>query len=178
MVLNLKEESNRKLVSALEMRMKESFPPIADENAQVLILGTMPGDESLRRQEYYTHPRNRFWKLIAATFNETLPSSYEDRKTLLHKHHLALWDVAETAEREGGLDSKIVNERPHDLDGFLDDHKKIELVCFNGQKTSVLFDKYFIRRKTIRYMTLPSTSPANAAIGWTALLVLWSSIKL
>jgi hypoxanthine-DNA glycosylase len=178
MVLNLKEESNRRLLSVLEMGMKESFPPIADESAQVLILGTMPGDESLRRQEYYAHPRNRFWKLIVAIFNETLPMSYVDRKKLLLKHHLAVWDVAEAAEREGSLDSAIVNETPHDLDGFLDRHAKVELICFNGQKSSVLYDKFFIRKGTVRYMTLPSTSPANAAIGWTALLTQWSAIKL
>lgn len=158
--------------------MEVSFPPIADQHARVLILGTMPGDESLRLQQYYAHPRNRFWKLIAAIFDETLPASYEDRKKVALKHHLAIWDVAETAEREGSLDSAIVNETPHDLDGFLDDHKTVELVCFNGQKASKLFDKYFARRDGIRYTTLPSTSPANAAIRWTELVTEWSVIKV
>jgi len=158
--------------------VKTSFPPVADENARVLILGTMPGDESLHRQEYYAHTRNRFWKLIAAIFNETLPESYGERKKLLLKHHVAVWDVAEAAERERSLDSAIVNETPHDLDRFFDDHKKIELICFNGQKAAALYDRYFNRRQAMRYASLPSTSPANAAIGWTELLTQWSVIKI
>ena len=162
----------------LSTEVKESFSPVADEHARVLILGTMPGEESLRRQEYYANPRNRFWKLIVAIFNEELPVSYKERKKLLLKHRIAIWDVAEEAEREGSLDSTIRNERPHDLERFLDKHKRVVLVCFNGQKAAALHDKYFSRRQGVRYKTLPSTSPANAAIGWRELLNSWSLVKI
>ena len=92
-----------------EKNFKQSLTPIGEKNAKVLILGTMPGEESLRLQEYYANPRNRFWKIIAAIFNEILPDHYEDRKKILLKHNIAIWDVAGSAEREGSLDSAMTS---------------------------------------------------------------------
>jgi len=92
--------------------LKLSFPPIADSSCVCLILGSMPGEESLRRQQYYGHPRNAFWRII----NENLPNrSYEDRCSFLLAHGIALWDVLKSAHRQGSLDSAIRNEKPNEF---------------------------------------------------------------
>lgn len=91
----------------------KSFAPIADEQSRILILGSMPGIKSLEQQEYYAHPQNRFWRLLALLLNEDVPQSYAVKQALLHKHHLALWDTLGYCERDGSLDSNIKNEAPN-----------------------------------------------------------------
>lgn len=91
----------------------KSFAPIADEQSRILILGSMPGIKSLEQQEYYAHPQNRFWRLLALLLNEDVPQNYAVKQALLHKHHLALWDTLGYCERDGSLDSSIKNEAPN-----------------------------------------------------------------
>ena len=91
----------------------KSFAPIVDEHSRILILGSMPGIKSLEQQEYYAHPQNRFWRLLALLLNEDVPQDYAAKQALLHKHHLALWDTLGYCERDGSLDSNIKNEAPN-----------------------------------------------------------------
>jgi hypoxanthine-DNA glycosylase len=126
-----------------------------------LILGTMPGEKSILLGEYYAHARNRFWKIIAAITNNDLPATYADKKLLLLNSGIAVWDVAHRAKRKGSLDSNIKDEEPNDLDDFIARHKHLKCIGFNGRKTELLYDKYFERKSEIRYISLPSTSPAN-----------------
>ena len=88
---------------------KEGFPPIADKKATILILGTMPGEESLRKQEYYGNPRNTFWKIMATLFEFEHEEIYEERVKRLKINHIALWDVMQACERLGSLDSAIID---------------------------------------------------------------------
>src|SRR5262244_2276951 len=79
---------------------KRSFPAVVDARARVLVLGTLPGEESLRRQQYYAHPRNLFWRIVFALFDATPPSDYAQRLAFVAAHRIALWDVCEIGERE------------------------------------------------------------------------------
>jgi hypoxanthine-DNA glycosylase len=153
-----------------------SFEPISNPDTSILILGSLPGDKSLELGEYYGHPRNRFWKIISAITNSELPLTYPNKKALLLHATIGLWDVAHKANRAGSLDSAIKDAEPNDLEGFLKRHRKIRVIAFNGAKAQALYDKYFDRKAEINYITLPSSSPANAGIDFENLCRKWSAI--
>jgi hypoxanthine-DNA glycosylase len=155
---------------------KKSFSPLVSDNTEILILGTMPGDRSLQLGEYYAHPRNRFWKIIATITGDNLPSTYEKKKKLLTKHKVGLWDITEAADREGSLDTNITNAIPNDIDSFLKAYKKIKLIGFNGGKSAALFAKFFVQKPNIIYLNLPSTSPANTGIDFEQICKEWKRI--
>jgi hypoxanthine-DNA glycosylase len=108
--------------------------------------------------------------------NNDLPLTYSDKKSLLHKTTIGVWDVAKTANREGSLDSAIREEEPNGLDNFIAKHKKLKVIGFNGKKAEALFDKYFDREKGIKYISLPSTSPANVSISFDRKCKEWQQI--
>src|SRR3954467_13616823 len=112
------------------------FPPIARRDATALILGTLPGRKSLEAQQYYAHPQNQFWKLIAGVFDTEPPTRYAERQKLLTSHGLAVWDVFAAAERPGSLDSGIVHQsaETNDFRAFFDEHPRVRRVFFNGRK--------------------------------------------
>ena len=143
----------------------KSFKPSIDNNSKVLILGSMPGVKSLEEQQYYAHPQNRFWKVMASICNE--PKLHEldyylKLKTLL-RNNIALWDTIKSCKRDGSLDSDIQNEIPNDIRELLQKHPKIKKIYLNGNKSYSAFKKYFpdLLKKYSCYK-MPSTSPANA----------------
>ena len=141
---------------------KHSFDPILSNHPSILILGSLPGDLSLDFQQYYAHPRNRFWTLLFKIFNQEFSLKYEDRIQLIKNNQMILWDVAHSAERMGSLDNDIINERPNAIEELLTQYPSIRRIIFNGKKAEKLFDKYFKRKDHLAYFSLPSTSPANA----------------
>ncbi len=155
---------------------KTSFDPISNADTQILILGTMPGDKSLELGEYYGHSRNRFWKIISTITNNELPQTYADKKVLLLKTRIGIWDVAHKANRKGSLDSAIEDEEPNNLNSFIAKHKNLKVICFNGAKSEALHDKYFDRISEIKYISLPSTSPANTGIDFDSICKKWKQI--
>lgn len=155
---------------------KKSLAPLVWDNTEILILGTMPGDRSLELGEYYAHPQNRFWKIISTITNNTLPLTYLGKKELLIKTKIGVWDVAHKANRKGSLDSAIEDEEPNDLVGFIECHKNLKIIGFNGTKSEALFDKYFDRKNDLKYISLPSTSPANTGIDFDNIYKLWRQI--
>ncbi|MCE3295525.1 MAG: mismatch-specific glycosylase-like protein [Crocinitomicaceae bacterium] len=157
------------------MKIK-SFPALVNPAAEVLLLGTMPGVKSLAMNEYYGHPQNYFWKLLAAVFEEEIPSSYELKKEMLHRNKIAVWDVLQACEREGSLDNDILNEIPNDFTAFLNEHPKIRLIAFNGQKAAAFFKKHVHLDKEYNLITLPSSSPANAGKSFEQKLKEWKAI--
>jgi hypoxanthine-DNA glycosylase len=168
-----------KVVSkSLTLHIKTSFDPISNADTAILILGTMPGDQSLKLGEYYGHPRNRFWKVISTITNNDLPLSYEAKKALLMKSKIGIWDVAHRATRKGSLDTAIEAEEPNDLEAFIERHKNLKVIGFNGAKSEVLFDKYFGRKKGIQYISLPSTSPANTGIDFDKICEQWRQLLI
>jgi hypoxanthine-DNA glycosylase len=156
--------------------IKTSFEPISNADTSILILGTMPGDKSLELGEYYGHSRNRFWKIISTITDNDLPKTYSDKKTLLLNLKIGIWDVAQKANRKGSLDSAIEDEEPNDLIDFIESHKNLKVIGFNGKKAQALYDKYFDRKSGIRYLSLPSTSPANTGIDFESICHEWRQI--
>ena len=143
---------------------KYSFPPIVTPDARLLILGTLPGEESLRRQQYYGHPRNHFWPLISAIFGEAMPAEYAERVDLLKRHGCALWDVLESAERIGSSDAAIRNATANPFAAFLADYPNIRTIAFNGQKAGALFRGHVVKtghvsEPAFAMIDLPSSSP-------------------
>jgi len=163
-------------VKSTSTNTKTSFDPISNSETTILILGTMPGDKSLELGEYYGHPRNRFWKIISTITNNDLPLSYSDKKELLLNNKIGIWDVAHNANRKGSLDSAIEDEEPNDLDNFIARHRNLKIIDFNGTKSEALFDKYFERKGHIKYISLPSSSPANTGIDFDSICKQWQQI--
>lgn len=155
-----------------------SFAPLIDSACRVLILGSMPGVKSLTEQEYYAHPRNRFWPLIAQLVGESTPEDYAVKKAMLKRHHLALWDTLGYCERKGSLDSDIQAEVPNAICELLKEYPGIQAVCCNGGKASAAFKKYFAKSlpRPITIYYLPSTSPANARKTFEKLVREWEVI--
>ena len=146
--------------------MKTGLAPIADENARLLILGSLPGDESIRQQQYYAHPRNHFWLIMAALLGEEPPQDYEQKKAMLLRHNIALWDVLRAAERNGSLDTNIKAEQPNNLRSFLKQHPKIDFILLNGTKAFSSFKRHF-GDLDIPHAAVRSSSPVPAKEGNT-----------
>ena len=159
------------------------FPPIANQDARILILGSMPGRKSLEEQQYYAHPRNSFWSIMNRLFNIDKGIIYEQRKKLLMENYIALWDVLKSCYREGSLDSNIDHAtiETNDFNLLFQTHKNIEHVFFNGVKAEQLFKKAVLinikKVRSLKYHTLPSTSPAHASMTFEQKLEKWKIMK-
>ena len=156
----------------------KSFLPNIDDKSEILILGSMPGIKSLEEQQYYAHPQNRFWKLIGMFCNiDNLPElNYQDKLQILLKNKIALWDVIQSCNRDGSLDSNIQNELPNDIPELLKRFPKIKVICLNGNKSYSAFKKYFPKLlEKYKCYKLPSTSPANARYKLDNLYNEWSA---
>ena len=135
----------------------KSFPPIGDDRSEILVLGTVPGPESLLVNEYYASNRNSMWKIIASLFNNGIPfQSYEEKLDCLHRNHIAFWDVYSSCNREGARDSKIEDGQMNDLETFIESHP-IRLVLLNGKEAMDAFETTGI---SIPYKYVVSTSNA------------------
>ena len=143
----------------------------------MLVLGTLPGEESLRRVEYYAHPRNLFWPIVFALFGETPSAEYASRLAFVKTRRIALWDVCAMAERRASLDSEIKREVPNALHDLLDANPSISTVAFNGGGARRLYDRHFSRRPGLAYLHLPSTSPAHASLGYAEKLARWQPLR-
>ena len=156
----------------------KSFAPIADEDSRILILGSMPGIKSLEQQEYYAHPQNRFWRLLALLLQEDVPQDYAAKQALLHKHHLALWDTLGYCECDGRLDSNIKNEAPNAVVELAGELPHLQAVVCNGGKAGAAFKKYFAKKmpEQVQIFYLPSTSPAKARLRLEDLAEHWQVI--
>jgi hypoxanthine-DNA glycosylase len=144
--------------------MKRGLEPIVDEHSTHLILGTLPGDESLRLGRYYANTRNQFWTILAQAFGDPLPQQYDERVSYLLRHRLALWDVLHSAHRPGSLDSAIGDAHPNNFSRLLKKYPALRSIGLNGTKAQSLFAKH-IRPQLRAYSNhltivgLPSTSP-------------------
>lgn len=147
------------------------FAPVMDENCRVLILGSFPSVKSRENAFYYGHPQNRFWKVLAAILNEDEPKTIEEKKSVLLRHHIALWDVIAHCDIVGSGDSSIKNAVPNDLRVVLD-KAQIRHVFLNGQTAAKLYQKHHADL-SIAYDVLPSTSPANAQWRLDRLIAAW-----
>ncbi|WP_409228726.1 DNA-deoxyinosine glycosylase [Gudongella sp. SC589] len=139
----------------------KSFDPIVDINSKILILGSMPGNMSLEKGEYYAHLRNHFWRIIFDLFNEPYQDDYAGKLEFLLVHGIAVWDVIAECRREGSLDARISDEKPNEIVELLKSFSGIEVIMFNGLKAYQSYKKMvgFDKKPDVTYIRLPSTSP-------------------
>ena len=150
-----------------------SFPSISNSNSKILILGTMPGRRSLDTNEYYAHRANTFWKIMFEINGQKYSEKYTDKKDLLLSHRIGIWDVLQACERESSADSDILNEVPNDFNEFLQMHKNIKTIFFNGKNPMTYFNAHFPEIDLPKFV-LPSTSPANTWLTYDKKLGEWS----
>jgi len=155
------------------------FPPVSRPDARVLVLGSLPGVRSLEASRYYAQPQNVFWRIMGEIYGAAPSLSYPDRLERLVAARVALWDVVAAAVRPGSLDSRIRRDsvEVNDFAAFLDAHKRIERICFNGATAADLFRRRVLpglgQRAPAGMHVLPSTSPAHAGMPFTQKLHLW-----
>jgi double-stranded uracil-DNA glycosylase len=157
-----------------------AFAPIVGRSPRILVLGSLPGVASLAAHEYYAHPRNAFWPILAGVTGCAADAPYAERVAAAKRTRLAIWDVLAAARRPGSLDSAI--EAPsvvaNDFNAFLKRYRSIELICLNGAAAATLFtrhaapqlDPHAARVPRIR---LPSTSPAHASLTFARKRAAW-----
>lgn len=150
--------------------------PIYDKHSTILILGSFPSVKSREEGFFYGHKQNRFWKVVSRVFEEEEPKTIEEKKALLLRNHIAVWDVIAECDIEGSSDSTIKNVRPNDLSTILD-NAQIKAIYVNGKTAEKYYKKYIEKSINRKAVCLPSTSPANAAWSIEKLLDTWRCIK-
>ncbi|MFQ3180668.1 MAG: hypoxanthine-DNA glycosylase [Polaribacter sp.] len=152
-----------------------SFDPILPATPKVFILGTMPGKQSLRRQQYYANNRNSFWKIIYELTGAVFSENYAERIDTLKRNHIAIWDICQFGERKTSLDSDIKNEEPNPINEIVKLFPSVKQILFNGKKAEKLYRTYFSEIEHIKYEAVLSTSPANARFSLREKLNNWKT---
>ncbi len=160
------------------------FDPIAVANARVLILGSLPSQQSLQKREYYANPQNAFWRVMGELFDAGPDISYPNRAEKLRRCGIAVWDVLQSSVRRGSMDAAIdlTSATANDFQSFFDEHPMLELICFNGKKAAELYERLvtaqgIISIGNIAFRTMPSTSPAYASMKFDEKVRHWSVIR-
>ena len=159
-----------------ENRITYPFDPLFNENSRILILGSFPSVKSREQQFFYGHPQNRFWKVMALLFDEELPLTVPEKKNLILRHGLALWDSIASCVVTGSADASIREVQPNDLRIILDACPIRRIYC-NGRKSHEMYMKYIQPETGREAVCLPSTSPANAQWTLEKLVAAWSVIR-
>lgn len=152
--------------------MIHTFEPIYNEQSKILILGTFPSVKSREGNFYYHHPQNRFWKVISSLVESALPHTVEEKKEMLLRNRIAVWDVIYSCDIKGSSDSSIQNVVPNDITMVLSD-THITSIYANGGKAYELYYRYCYDKTKKDIIKLPSTSPANAAYSLERLKECW-----
>ena len=153
------------------------FPPLYNKNSKILILGSFPSVKSREQMFFYGHPQNRFWKVIAQLTGEEVPKTIEEKKTLLLRNGIAIWDVIHSCKIIGSSDSSIQDVVVNDFSNILK-NANIEKIYANGGKAYELYQKYAFEKTGREIIKLPSTSPANAGWSLERLCEVWKQIQL
>ena len=161
------------------VRLKTSFPPSIRTGAKVLILGSMPGEESLRRQEYYAFPRNAFWQIMGDLFGFSRDLPYAERLANLNRNRIALWDTLAFCNREGSLDQKITDPVPNDIVGLVRQYPTITHIFCNGTASFQFLKRWngAVFKLPVTIRRLPSTSPAAALYSYAQKQEAYSVVK-
>jgi hypoxanthine-DNA glycosylase len=157
-------------------RIIHPIPPLYDQDSKVLVLGSFPSVKSREAQFFYHHPQNRFWRVVSQVFGEPIPASIEEKRGLLLRNHVAVWDVIQSCEITGSADSSIKNVIANDLSEILT-AADIHQIITNGATAHQLYMRYIYPHTGIEAIKLPSTSPANAAFSMERLLEAWSVLR-
>ncbi len=156
------------------------MPAVQNRQARVLILGSMPGEASLLQQQYYAHPRNAFWPLMASLLGFSAQLKYQERLSALQRGGIALWDVIDNCLRQGSLDSAIRQEQVNNFEQFFTEHPAVRAVAFNGAKALQSFRRQVMPVQKLPadliLLSLPSTSPAHASLSFEQKKQQWQQI--
>lgn len=152
------------------------FPPLYDTECRILVLGSIPSPKSREQAFYYGHPQNRFWKVFAAVFGESVPETVEEKSRLALSHHVALWDALEECDIRGASDSSVKNPVPTDIPWLLS-QTRIERIFATGAAAYKYYMQYNYPRTGIEAIRLPSTSPANCAVSLARLIEEYKKLK-
>ena len=156
----------------------QGLPPLLDAHTRLVVLGSFPGVASLRAHQYYGHPQNQFWKIMATLLSpiaaEVLAMSYNERAKWLLSRGVGLWDVYAACEREGSLDAQIQNAQPNDLSSLSLRCPDLVAIVHNGAE-SFKHAKH-TRALGLPVYRLPSTSPANASWSFQRKLDAWREV--
>ncbi len=159
-----------------------SFAPIAAPDAEILVLGSMPGQASLDANQYYAHPQNAFWRIMGDLLDfDAAAASYMEKTNALITARIALWDVLQSCRRKGSLDASIEvqSQTVNDFQTFFKAYPRIRTVFFNGGKAQDCFKRYVLKKQMpdlpqrIQLTRLPSTSPAYAKLTFVQKYALW-----
>jgi hypoxanthine-DNA glycosylase len=163
---------------------QQGFTYIAQTNANVLILGSMPSQLSLEKQQYYAHPRNSFWAIMARLLEFDINTDYAEKLLALQRYKIALWDVIASCQRRGSLDSNIEKDSIiiNDFGQFFEQHRAIEHIFFNGNTASQEYSKRVLpylkpHWQSVPCTRLPSSSPAMASLNLEQKILAWQVIK-
>jgi len=163
-----------------EKPLLTGLPPLVDDRAKVLILGSFPSEMSLVKQEYYGNPQNHFWPVMEALFGVDRAASYGERTAVLLSQGVGVWDVIGRCSREGSGDDKIKHAIANPLTALLRDHPAIRRVFFNGgmaYRTARLLTPGVFGLPRVECEQMPSTSPRNARMPLAAKVEAWGRIK-
>ena len=156
--------------------IQHPFPPLFGPDSDTLILGSFPSVKSREAMFFYGHPQNRFWRVLAALYGESVPQTVNEKKALILSHRLALWDSIASCEITGSSDASIRNAVPTDLSTILANSNVTRIFC-NGAQSYKIYCTYQLPRTGIEAVKLPSTSPANAACSLEKLIEAWRIIR-
>ena len=156
--------------------IKHPIPPFFDKDSTILILGSFPSVKSREQMFFYGHPQNRFWKVVAAVFEQDVPTNIAEKKDFLKRNKIAMWDVIGACEIEGSADSTIKDVVPNDLLRIINT-AHIRAIFVNGKTAEKYYNRYTKNMTGRTAICLPSTSPANAAWSLEKLTDAWKIIK-
>lgn len=157
---------------------KFALPPLIDDTCRILILGTMPGDQSIAKQQYYGNTGNHFWKIMFLIFDENYSQLYEDRKALVKTNGIALWNVLASCVREGSSDAKITNETANDFIQLHNQYPNIKHIFFESKTAARFYQKHISLQSDVSYHILPSTSGLNAGIPFAKKIEMWQALAI
>lgn len=158
-------------------RVEHPILPLYNRASKVLVLGSFPSVKSREAMFFYHHPQNRFWRVISGVFGESVPVTIPEKRDLLLRNQIAVWDVIQSCEITGSSDSSIRNVVANDLSEILNS-SQIRQIIANGSTSYGLYMKYIFPQTGRDIIKLPSTSPANAACSYEKLLEAWSIIRI
>ena len=162
-------------VRVADSMVKHGLPPAIPPAARVLLLGSFPGEESLRQSQYYAHPRNQFWRLLGDVLGEPLAAlPYAGRLRRLARHRVGVWDIITGCEREGSLDGDIRNASFAQFDWLARHAPKLRLIALNGQKAGTARKR--IEALGYQTLVLPSSSPAYT-LSYEQKLAAWQALR-
>ena len=161
--------------AAVRTHVSHEFPAVYDRGSRVLLLGSIPSPKSREVGFYYGHPQNRFWKVLAAVLGEPLPETIPQKKAMLKKHYIALWDVLESCTIVGASDTSIEDAVPNKISELVQ-ASHVERIFCTGATAHKLYQKYCAASVGIDAEKLPSTSPANCAVSFEKLVEAYRKI--